>query len=243
MLPISHHYSEQELPKLYNAARVLQKIPQSCIPHWIQTVCAHLTAYRQARTSGNEQHITDALLALTTVAVRTLRAVRRGTGRANALKWIHKRLTAAQNTIEAAEYFGSQSQLGYTEVRAARSDLTREQRKLDDACVATARRQASMGYLGKAKSALKQSLSTAPTHDRSTYDQLLNLHPQAQQELPALPDDAKDHLLEKRDMDCFIKHIHKIDNGSGAGTITVVRPYVTRVDGRFEMHGRSHGLS
>jgi hypothetical protein len=217
-IQISHSFSEQELPKLYNAARVLRMIPQACIPQWIKTVRAHLTAYKQARASGDEQHITDALWALTTVAVRTLRPVRRGSGRKNAIQWIHKRLTAAQQTIESAEYFGSQSQLGYSEVRAAHRSSSHEKRNIDSACIEEAVRQVSMGYLGQAKRALKQSLSAAPAHTEATYNQLLRLHPQSVQELPPLPEDSADQLLEKnRDMDAFIKHIHKIDNGSTPG--------------------------
>jgi hypothetical protein len=217
LITISNTFSEQELPKLYNAAKVLHMIPQSVIPHWIKTIRAHLIAYKQARASGDAQHITDALWALITVAVRTLRAVRRGSGRFNAIKWIHRRLTAAQQMIESAEYFGSQSQSGGTEVRAVRLNSTREKRDQDDACVAEACRQASMGYLGQSKRALKQTLSVAPAHEAATYSQLLSLHPQSEQVLPPLPEDAVDHLLQKRDMDAFIKHIRKIDNGSASG--------------------------
>ena len=131
-IQISHSFTEPELPKLYNAARVMQVIPQACIPQWIKTVRAHLTAYKQARTSGDEQQITDALWALTTVAVRTLRPVRRGSGRKNAVQWIRKRLTAAQKAIESTEYFGSESQ-PCSEVRAARRSSSREKRELDSA--------------------------------------------------------------------------------------------------------------
>jgi hypothetical protein len=215
-IQISHSFTEQELPKLYNAARVMQMIPQACIPQWIKTVRAHLTAYKQARTSGDEQQITDALWALTTVAIRTLRPVRRGSGRKNAIQWVHKRLTAAEKAIESAEYFGSESQL-CSEVRTARRNSAHEQRKLDSACIEEAVRQVSMGYLGQAKRALKQSLSVAPAHKEATYNQLLRLHPQSIQELPLLPDNASDHLLGKHDMDVFIRHIHKIDNGSTPG--------------------------
>ena len=216
-IQISHSFSEQELPKLYNAARVMPMIPQACIPQWIKTVRAHLMAYKQARTSGDEQHITDALWALTTVAVRTLRPVRRGSGRKNAIQWIRKRLIAAQQTMESAEYFGSESQHGVSEVRAARRRLPHEKQKVDSACIEEAVRQVSMGYLGQAKRALKQTLSIAPTHTEATYNQLRRLHPQTVQEMPPIPEDAVDHLLGKSDMDAFIKHIHKIDNGSTPG--------------------------
>ena len=58
---LSRSFSEEELSKVYNAAVVLRKVPQSCIPAWIGTVRTHLLEYQHQRAGGDLQRITDAL--------------------------------------------------------------------------------------------------------------------------------------------------------------------------------------
>ena len=75
---LSRSFSEEELSKVYNAAVVLRKVPQSCIPAWIGTVRTHLLEYQHQRAGGDLQRITDALWAIFTLPVRTLRSTRQG---------------------------------------------------------------------------------------------------------------------------------------------------------------------
>ena len=74
---------------------------------------------------------------------------------------------------------------------------------VDDVCLGQADRLASEGYLSQATRALKQFDPIAPTSDPCVYRQLIDLHPQAPQQLPALPSDAADQLLDEHDMPFF----------------------------------------
>ena len=166
---LSDVFSVDEPPKLYNAARVLDRVPEECIPQWIAAARAHLLAYQHHRASDDAEAATNALWAFFTLPVRTLQAARTGRRRRRqAIRAIHRRLSSVIAEFDGEEGFARRSNV---RIRAEVTGRCRSTIALDgcpavddsqssderatSASIRRAIHLASNGYLGRASHALK----------------------------------------------------------------------------------------
>jgi hypothetical protein len=225
---LSDVFSADELPKLYNAERVLDRVPDECIPQWIAAARAHLLEYQHHRASDDAQAATNALWTFFTLPVRMLQSARTGhRRRRQTLRAINRRLASVLSDIYGEE--GS-ARTKPTEIKEKRrstiapDDCLTEDNSQSDAdrtstvSIRRAIHLATYGYYGKANRALKYAGTPAPAHTPEVQRQLTQLHPQVDEPLPRLPGNTGTRLLSDRhDMVFFSQQVSAMDNGSAGG--------------------------
>jgi hypothetical protein len=207
-------YSDEQLPILYNAPRVERRVPQSCIPLWVQATAMYLTDYQHARATDDEARATNALWQFMTLPARTMRLMRGGRRKR------HRNIFRIRDRL--LDIISGRNDHSAPGLRKAMRDriistAAPTEAAIDDAAMTRVARFVADGYLRKAKQALKSTQPLAPTADVEILKQLKTLHPQRTQAPPPLPLAATDYILTKSEMRLFVRDVIAMDNGTSGG--------------------------
>ena len=207
-------YSDEQLPILYNAPRVERRVPQSCIPLWVQATAMYRTDYQHARATDDEARATNALWQFMTLPARTMRLMRGGRRKR------HRNIFRIRDRL--LDIISGRNDHSAPGLRKAMRDriistAAPTEAAIDDAAMTRVARFVADGYLRKAKQALKSTQPLAPTADVEILKQLKTLHPQRTQAPPPLPLAATDYILTKSEMRLFVRDVIAMDNGTSGG--------------------------
>ena len=200
---------------------------------------AHLLEYQHHRASDDAEAATNALWSFFTLPVRTLQSARTGRWRRRqTIRTINRRLSSVIAAFDGEEGFARRSNVRIRAEVTGRCRSTialdgcpaidNSQSSDDPTTFASIRRDvhlASNGYFGRASRALKHTSAPAPAHAPQVHRQLTQLHPQAAEEMPTLPDNIGQRFLSDHDMNFFSRHVTEIGRWGRGRSFSVERPH------------------